>query len=363
MSKNVAFLTLDWTRGTNPIEPNGCAYYRCWLPSLELEKSGWGVATALPEFHPQHGFGAFLDKDNIHFGWDIVVFKLVMLKNVADILSAENKPNQKIVVDVDDFFEGLPETNLAYQNTDPKKYPDSNREHYWTIIDKADALITSTQFLYDFYTKEKGYKNVFLVRNAIDIDRYHKKNDHSRYLPTFGWVGALPWRSNDLETMRPFLGEFLEKNRIPFHHSGHIKELPENILDLAGIPNTVKFTHEPRKVMSQYPSMFKKIDVGLVPLNDVPFNHAKSTIKGLEYTAAGIPFITSWRPEYENLENDGVGRVAKNEDEWIFHLNELLDPKIRKQDIEKNYEIVKQKHSISARAEIWNDVIQKILDS
>lgn len=363
MPKNVAFLTMDWTRGVDPVEPNGCAYYRCYLPSLQLEEKGWGVATALPEFHPEYGFGAFLDKNNVHYGWDIVVFKLIMLGTVADILEGPNRPKQKIVVDVDDFYEGLQPTNLAYQNTDPAKHPDNNREHYWRIIDAADAIITSTQFLYDFYTKEKGKKNVFLVRNGIDIDRWHKRKDHSRWLPTVGWVGAIPWRSGDLETLQPFFGEFMKENRLGFHHSGHIKELNFTAGDLLGLTNETKFTHEPRKILSQYPQMFKKIDIGLVPLNDLPFNHAKSTIKGLEYTAAGVPFIASWSPEYEFLSNDGVGRVARDKKEWLAHLNELLDPKVRKEDIDRNYEIVKQKHSMSARAENWDYAMQEILDS
>lgn len=360
--KSVAFLTLDWAKGVNPTEPNGCAYYRCQLPSLELEKSGWQVAMAMPEFHPDYGFGAFVNKENIFYGWDIVVFKLIMLRNVADILESLNRPKQKVVVDIDDFYEGLSKTNLAYQNTDPEKYPDNNREHYWRIIDAADAVITSTKFLYDYYTREKKMKNVYLVRNGIDIDRWHKKQDHARWLPTFGWVGALPWRSGDLETMRPFFGQFLEEKRLSFHHSGHIKELNVDARHLLGIPPTVKFTHEPRKILSQYPQMFRKIDVGIVPLNNIPFNHAKSTIKGLEYTAAGIPFIASWSPEYQFLADQGVGRVAKNNEEWINHLTELTDPKIRKEDVEKNYENVKASHSMSARAADWNNVMQQILD-
>ena len=329
---SVAFLTLDWTKGVTPAEPNGCAWYRCWLPGIKLSEHNWSVAVAAPEYNKDHGFGAFESKDKVYYGWDIVVFKLVMLKSVRDILES-SRPNQKIVVDIDDFYEGLSEKNLAYQNTDPEKHPENNREHYWAIIEMADALITSTQFLYDFYTKHKGMKNVFLVKNGIDIDRWTPKVDHSRWLPRFGWVGAIPWRSNDLETMRPFFGNFLEKNRLEFHHSGHIKELGYDVTDLMNIPESIKFTHEPRRILSQYPQMFRKIDVGIVPLNNIPFNHAKSTIKGLEYTAAGIPFISSWSPEYEMLEQDGVGRVARNEEEWMRHLNELLDPKTRKEDI------------------------------
>jgi glycosyltransferase involved in cell wall biosynthesis len=362
MKKNsVAFLTLDWAKGTNPVEPNGCAWYRCYLPMLQLHKQDWETGIGIPEYNKEHGFGLFHSKENVYYGWDIVVFKLIMLKSVSEILQAKER-KQKVVVDIDDFYEGLQPTNLAHKMTDPEQHPENNRQHYWDIIDNADALITSTQFLYDFYTKEKGYKNVFMVRNAIDIDRWQRRNDHSRWLPTFGWVGALPWRSNDLEQMRPFFGKFLEDNRLGFHHSGHIKELNIDARHLMNIPPTVKFTNEPRRILSEYPQMFRKIDVGLVPLNNIPFNHAKSTIKGLEYTAAGVPFIASWSPEYEYLENDGVGRVARNEEEWMKHLNELLDPQIRKSEIDKNYEIVREKHSMQARANDWDQAMSNILD-
>lgn len=362
MSKgSIAFLTLDWSKTETTREPNGCAYYRCWLPSIELEKFGWKTEVAYPEYNPTLGFGSYVSDSVANYGWDIIVFKLIMLKSVAEIM--ENaRPNQKIVVDVDDFYEGLQETNLAYKNTDPETHPENNRDHYWKIIDLADAIITSTQFLYDFYTKEKGKTNVFLVRNAIDIDRWRKKQDYSRYLPTVGWVGALPWRSGDLETLRPFLGEFLKKNRLPFHHAGHIKGLNLDITDLSDISKETKFTHEPRKIISKYPEMFRKIDIGLVPLNDIPFNHAKSTIKGLEYTAAGIPFISSYSPEYEILAKQGVGRVAYNEEDWIFYLTELQDPKTRKEEIEKNYENVKKMHTTEVRGKDWDKVFTSILD-
>jgi len=364
MSKSIAFLTMDWATGTDPLEPNGCAWYRCWLPALELEKFGWDVALAIPEYQPKHGFGAFLGNGETIFGWDIVVFKLIMLKSVAEVMNSKSRPNQKIVVDIDDFYEGLLEDNLAYQTTDPGKNKESNREHYWEIIDAADYLITSTDFLYDFYTKQKGFTNVFLVRNAIDVERWSMRKDHSRWLPTIGWVGAIPWRSNDLETMQTFLGEFINKNNLSFHHSGHIKEIKKHdARELLGIGTNIKFTNQSRMPLSKYPELFRKFDIGIVPLNDIPFNHAKSAIKGLEYAAAGIPFISSASPEYRVLEVQGIGRVANSPEEWEHHLTELLNPKTRKEDIERNIENIKKLHTMEVRGEEWDRVFTKILES
>jgi glycosyltransferase involved in cell wall biosynthesis len=109
-----------------------------------------------------------------------------------------------------------------------------------------------------------------------------------------------------------------------------------------------------------YPKMFEKIDIGIVPLNDVPFNHAKSYIKCLEYAAAGVPFIASNTPEYSFLSEHGVGRVAGSADEWEHHVDELTDPKKRREEVQKNLENL-TKFSMSRTGEDWNNVFSSIL--
>lgn len=360
MSKpTVSFLTYDFTLGSKPIEPNGCAWYRCYLPMKELEKHGWDTGIGFPGWNSEHGFGLLVPENKAIHGWDIIVFKLIMLQSIAEKMESAKEMGQKIVVDIDDWFEGLSKSNLAHKMTDPEMNPRNNREHYMHIIDNADAIITSTPFLYDFYTNVKGYKNVYMVRNGIDLPRWTQRKDHSRYLPQFGWVGATPWRSNDLETLNPFFGQFLEKNRLSFHHSGHIKNA-KNAKDQFGIPKSVKVTTQPMEKISKYPELFRKIDVGVVPLNNVEFNHAKSGIKGLEYSAAGVPWIASYSPEYEILEEQGIGRVARNEREWIGHMEELLDPKVRKEDVERNIEGIKKYQSMDVRGNDWDEVMHQI---
>lgn len=355
-----AFLTFDWAWGTDPVQPNGCAWYRCCLPASELKKHGWAAEVGMPGYNEQYGFGLLIPDDKAIHGWDVIVFKLIMLKTVAEKVEEAQASGQKIVVDIDDWFEGLEKTNLAYSMTDPEKNPDNNRDHYMKIIDNADAIITSTPFLYDFYTKEKNMNNVYLVRNGIDIDRWTPHKDHAGAMPTIGWVGATPWRSRDLESIAPFFGSYMEKSRLRFHHSGNIINAPK-AKDQLGLPKSVKTSYEPMKPINTYPELFRKFDIGIVPLNNVKFNYAKSGIKGLEYSAAGIPFVASYSPEYKLLEEQGIGRVANNTQEWIGHLSELEDPKIRKEDIERNFENVKKYQSMEVRGHDWNNVMHEII--
>ena len=356
----IGFITYDWSFGTKPVQPNGCAWYRCYLPMQQLKKDKYESGMGLPGYSDKNGFGILIPDNKAIHGWDIVVLKLIMLKRFVDDVDKAIANGQKIVVDLDDHMEGLAKTNLAYTMTSPEKNENNNRDHYYKIIEKATALITSTPFLKEFYEKKHPGKPIFLVRNGIDIDRWNVRNDHSGHLPIYGWVGATPWRSGDLEILNPFFGEFIKEQRCRFHHSGSIIKAP-SVAKQIGIDSSI-FSHEPMKPIMSYPEMFRKIDIGIVPLNNIEFNDAKSFIKGLEYVAAGVPFIASPSPEYVYLAENGVGRIANNKDEWLQHASELIDPKVRKKEREENRRIVKEKFSMEERAQDWEDVFQQIID-
>jgi hypothetical protein len=75
-----------------------------------------------------------------------------------------------------------------------------------------------------------------------------------------------------------------------------------------------------------------------------------------------VPWVASYSPEYAILEEQGIGRVANNEREWIGHLEELLDPKVRKEDAERNIENIKKYQSMEVRGKDWNEVMHQIRD-
>ncbi len=356
----IAFLTYDWSFGVKPLQPNGCGWYRCYLPMKQLKEHGWESGIGLPGFSEEHAFGIVWPEEKAIHGWDIIVLKLIMLERFVDHVKRARELGQKIVVDIDDHMEGLEETNLAYKTTSPESNPNNNRDHYVAIMDQADALITSTPFLHDFYKAKYPEKPIFIVRNGIDLERWNMRKDHKGWLPTFGWVGATPWRSGDLETLNPFFGEFLKKKHLKFHHAGHIINAP-TASDQIGIEKHL-CTTEPMKTMLGVPELYRKMDVGIVPLRDVPFNHAKSYLKGLENAAAGIPFIASGGlPEYQLFADSGVGRIANTPDEWIGHLTELLNPKTRLEERTKNREIITEQFSMKQRGYDWDEVLRKIL--
>ena len=75
----VSFLTYDWAFGTKPLQPNGCAWYRCYLPMKELEKNGWESGIGFPGYNDEHGFGLLIPDNKAIHGWDLIVLKLIIL--------------------------------------------------------------------------------------------------------------------------------------------------------------------------------------------------------------------------------------------------------------------------------------------
>ena len=355
-TKTISFLTYDWATGTKPLQPNGCAWYRCLLPMRELEKFGWKVGMGFPRWSDEYGYGQLLNEDQSIHGWDILVFKLVMRKSIAQHVREAQAKGQKIVVDIDDFFEGLDPSNRAFDATDPRRNEENNRDHYFQMIMEADAVITSTPFLHDYYAAKR--KNVFLVRNGLDMERWKMRTDKSKHKPIVGWVGATPWRSGDLEELRPFIKNIFKKHNLKFHHSGHTPNAPFAFEQL-GVARDI-CTVMPLVPILDYPKIFIPIDIGIVPLNSVPFNDAKSFIKGLEYAGSGVPFISSPSPEYEYLASKGVGRIARTAEEWEYHIGELISPQMRKDEAMLNYETVRDMFSMEVRGSDWNAVMTQI---
>ena len=348
---SVAFVTRDFTGEFPDLVPGGCCYYRCYLPAFTLKEH---TALGLPEFDPIRGFGV---KDGASvglFGFSTVVLKLLMDRWTPRQIELAQALGQRIVVDIDDYYEGLTPANAAYAMTSADNNKRTNREHYKRVIELADLLTVTTPFLLEHYSKQ--HPNVKMIRNGVNLNQFTPRKQLNRK-PVIGWVGAVNFRNNDLEQLKEWLPDFLEEHDLMFHHAGHADNAPM-FEDVTGV-NPDRVTRSPLVPINHYASGFQ-FDIGLVPLSDIPFNHAKSNIKGLEYAAAGIPFVTSHSPEYLELAATGVGRVAWDATGWVNSMTELLDYHTRKNEARNNLAVVKEHWGIDSRIQDWQAALSTI---
>jgi hypothetical protein len=243
----------------------------------------------------------------------------------------------------------LEESNIASRSTNPHANPEANRAFFEQGIRQADTVVVSTQFLAEFYSRR--CRDVRIVRNALDVERFTPVAEGD---PVIGWVGGTLWRSGDIEILRDWLPGFVKDHKVLVHHSGHIPGDGNHFGVRAGVK---KVRTEPMCLLKDYPLKMFKMNIGLVPLNRVPFSEAKSNLKGLEYAASGIPFIATPTEEYRLLAESGVGRLATTPDEWRDHAVELLDPVVRAAEGLRIRSIVEQDWNIESKGEEWATAI------
>ena len=342
------FISGDFVYAVGRLYPGGCGYYRCMLP---MNAAGPNARFGPPAWTADRGFGVRLNKEYAQFGFDTVVIKQLLERWMPRQMQIAKQLGQRLIVDIDDAYDFLHDENRAKHTTDPEKNKISNRDHMRAVIMEADVVTVSTPFLLEYYSGLRD--NVVMVRNAVSPKQFPKRKV-TRDKPVIGWAGALAWRSNDLDVFKGWLGDFLVEHDLMFHHAGH-EDTAGSFAKLADVPVERVLT-SPMKSIAEYHTMLD-FDIGVVPLTNIPFNEAKSFLKGIEYAASNIPFVASDLPEYRYLsEESRIGRVAHTPEEWVKHLTELLDYDTRKKEAGTQRSRVLKEHSIVARAPQWVEV-------
>lgn len=259
-----------------------------------------------------------------------------------------------IVNDVDDWFWGLHPKNAAYAATDPRRSPNSNVDIYKKILSLSSVIVTSTDFLTDQINNWwNNGPRVITIPNGVDVKSFYERRHYSGRV-VVGWAGSTAHRSGDLAILRKPFGELDE---VTFFHLGDHPSHPSFATEVGCSPKLLKTL--PMLAPHEYPAGLK-FDIGVVPLVDIPFNHAKSNIKGLEYAAAGIPFVASPLPEYVKLSEEwGIGRLAKTSADWKRQLRALFDYDTRVAEARRQREAVVAL-SAKQQARAWDELIWEL---
>lgn len=357
----IGYVTADWSDMLHPETGHptmgGSGWYRCGMPSKAMKDHGVeSVAVELISVSKDGSIWLHDWDGKVHRNCDIIVFQRWMHEIAEETILNARASGQIIVNDIDDYYWGLHSENAAYKATDPRLHPECNRNHYWNALRASDLITASTPFLADKLTKLNV--NIAVVRNSIDLERWEYQDPRSSY-PVAGWVGSTTHRSMDLETLTGILGPWCERNQIPFLHGGHWPNAP-SAGDLALVPKSLQQLKDIVSILD-YPTLFRGIDIGIVPLSMNAFNESKSYIKGLEYAASGVPFIAQATGEYEYLAKEcEIGRAVKKKYHWIRELDRLVDPETRLEDARRNRANV-EKHSIDNKVHEWIDVYESLV--
>lgn len=187
-------------------------------------------------------------------------------------------------------------------------------------VGHLNGLFVSTPYLAGEYRKVLPAKwPVAVLPNSYDPDDWAQVVPAPpRPNPTILWAGSIAHGGNvrvAFAGLQRVLRELPDARLVVMGAQlKEFKELPAAQVEYAGW-----------RPLEDYPQALAAQGawVGLAPATDHPFNHAKSHIRWMEYTLAGIPTLASPLPEYLTWADDGAW-YAHDDGEWAGRLLELL---------------------------------------
>lgn len=257
---------------------------------------------------------------------DVIYVQRLMHEGLAGHIQQAHAAGQVVLNDLDDWYWGLSPSNQAFTSSHPKTNPTENINYYRQVLNASKLVTVSTQYLADRISAFVRCP-IEITPNYVDVNKFSPVEQRDTDQPVVGWVGSTGHRSGDLEILKGIIGPMVSRHEISFLHGGHHDSFPHISTALSMAEEQVKTI--PGTDPHNYPSLLA-MEIGVAPLRDTPFNHAKSDIKLLEYSAAGIPWVGSSLSAYSALQKEwGIGRLASKPKEWAKHLSQLRNYETR----------------------------------
>lgn len=163
--------------------------------------------------------------------------------------------------------------------------------------------------------------DVRIVPTAVDTDRYAPvpeagHDGRPAGGPVLGWIGTAA-NAGNLVAIQDAVADALERH--PTARLRVVAERPPSLPALS--PNRWEFV--PWSAEDEV-ALLRSFTVGLMPLEDTPWNRGKCGFKLLQYMAVGAPAVASPVGVNQDILAQGAGLAATTRDEWVEALDRLL---------------------------------------
>jgi glycosyltransferase involved in cell wall biosynthesis len=283
-----------------PSDRGPCGHNRLIWPAKALKAQGHDIEIA------DHRFA---HENLIRVDADVVVMQRPITTAALGEIQALRARGVAVVVDMDDDLSCVHPRNPASTNITPL------HQNAIEACNAATLVTVTTKAL------AKRYGPGVVIPNFVP--EAYLRTPH-RDSNTVGWAGDIKTHPADLQVMGDSIARLEKRRSMRFYAVGPGAGVARalGLMDEVYSSGTVS--------LGQWPSAVSRIGIGVAPLEDSPFNHAKSRLKPLEYSAVGVPWVASPTPDYVALHELGAGLLADGPDEWHKHLIALSrDPNMR----------------------------------
>ncbi|WP_286748571.1 glycosyltransferase family 4 protein [Marinobacter sp. UBA2688] len=186
------------------------------------------------------------------------------------------------------------------------------REKIDTVMRHSSTVIAGNDYLAE-RARRAGVSKVEIIPTVVNLERYQPKKKSSTEASIVGWIGT-PQTSRYLKQLLPIFKSIQEEMPVRFIAVGAREE------DFAGTSVETWPWSEETEVES-----IQQFDIGIMPLQDSPWERGKCGYKLIQYMACGIPVVASpVGVNCEIVEPEKNGLLADSVEEWDRALRSLL---------------------------------------
>ncbi|SDZ98334.1 Glycosyltransferase involved in cell wall bisynthesis [Haloplanus vescus] len=275
--------------------------------------------------------------------YDVIVIEKELFPYIPAIferlLSALNIP---YIVDYDDAI---------FHNYDQSDRPIIRRllgKKIDIVMREAEIVVVGNEYLAS-RAQQAGASQIKIIPTVIDLDRYPHVPPNENGTFTIGWIGS-PTTANYVEQIAPALREVCNENdaRVVLVGSGEV-ELP-------GVPHEVKTWSEETEIKN-----IVEFDVGIMPLEETPWERGKCGFKLIQYMGCGKPVVATPVGVNAEIAEDGHnGLHATTNNEWVTALDRLYkNRELAKTMGNRGRQRVEEQYSLTTVVPTWADILNK----
>jgi hypothetical protein len=315
----------------NPELPGG--WYRGIGPMMALGERGHEIVQL---WRPRQGI-----RGELATGCELLHIHRVHEADVLEIVRHAKRRGMAVVYDNDDDMRAVPRNDVSHRDYGGYAGDRALRE-IRRLLQQSDLAIASSDPIAERF-REYGAPHVETIENFVQPESLRASAPPNGDTVVAGWVAGNEHHI-DVEQMplREQLGRALEAN-------------PALVVETIGCTLGLRherYRHVKRVDFFALPPKLAEYDIGLAPIADIPFNHARSNIKVKEYAALGRPWLASPVGPYLRLGEKQGGRLVAD-DGWAEALGRLVEKPRERGKLAKRARKWGQSQSVAANAELW----------
>ncbi len=317
----------------NPEAPGG--WYRGIGPVLALGERGHEICQV---WRPGEGI-----LGELVAGHDVLLVYRSHEDEVLQLARAAKQAGMTLVYDNDDDMRAVPSNNQAAR--DYKGFAgDRALRQIKKLVQLADLSIATTSQIAERF-REYGAEHVQVIENYSPDAALEASAPPNGATVVAGWMAG---NEHHIDIERMPLREQFERL---------LDAYPQLVIETVGCSMGMRherYRLDPHVDFFDLPRKLAQWDIGLAPIADVPFNHARSNIKVKEYAILGRPWLASPVGPYAPLGEREGGRLVRDH-EWVEAIGRLVEKPRERRKLAKRARTWGREQAISANVRLWED--------